>query len=52
METRKLLGKVTAAAIKSEVAEEVNQLKSQGIIPGLATVLVGEDPASEMYVGS
>jgi methylenetetrahydrofolate dehydrogenase (NADP+) / methenyltetrahydrofolate cyclohydrolase len=52
METRKLLGKVTAAAIKSEVAEEVNQLKSQGIVPGLATVLVGEDPASEMYVGS
>ncbi|MFH1964281.1 MAG: bifunctional 5,10-methylenetetrahydrofolate dehydrogenase/5,10-methenyltetrahydrofolate cyclohydrolase [Acidobacteriota bacterium] len=52
METRKLLGKITAEAIKSEVAEEVNQLKNQGIIPGLATVLVGEDPASEMYVGS
>lgn len=52
METRKLLGNITAEAIKSEVAEEVNQLKNQGIIPGLATVLVGEDPASEMYVGS
>lgn len=52
METRKLLGKITAEAIKSEVAAEVNQLKNQGIIPGLATVLVGDDPASEMYVGS
>ena len=52
METRKLSGKITADAIKSEVAEEVTQLKKLGIVPGLATVLVGEDPASEMYVGS
>ena len=52
METRKLSGKITADAIKSEVAEEVNQLKKRGIIPGLVTVLVGDDPASEMYVGS
>ncbi len=52
METRKLSGKITADAIKSEIVEEVNQLKERGIVPGLATVLVGEDPASEMYVGS
>ncbi len=52
METRKLSGKITADAIKSEIVEEVIQLKKQGIVPGLATVLVGEDPASEMYVGS
>ncbi len=52
METRKLSGKITADAIKSEIVEEVNQLKKRGIVPGLATVLVGEDPASEMYVGS
>ena len=52
METRKLSGKITADAIKSEIVEEVNQLKKRGIVPGLATVLVGEDPASEMYVES
>ena len=52
METRKLSGKVTADAIKAEIAEEVNQLKKKGINPGLATVLVGDDPGSEMYVGS
>lgn len=52
METRILSGKITADAIKAEVAEEVAQLKKRGIIPGLATVLVGGDPASEMYVGS
>lgn len=52
METRTLSGKTTAEAIKSEVAEEVRQLQKKGVIPGLATVLVGEDPASEMYVGS
>ena len=52
METRKLSGKVTADAIKAEIAEEVNQLKKRGINPGLATVLVGDDPGSEMYVGS
>jgi len=52
METRKLLGKDTAEAIKAEVAEEVAELKKRGIIPGLSTVLVGDDPASEMYVGN
>lgn len=52
IETKKLSGKTTAEAIKAEVSREVEQLKKERIIPGLATVLVGSDPASEMYVGS
>jgi len=44
-------GKVHAAKLKARVAEQTAQLKSaHGIVPGLATVLVGDDPASEVYV--
>lgn len=43
-------GKAIAAAIRSEVATEVSELKKKGISPGLATILVGEDPASHVYV--
>lgn len=50
--TAKILdGKATAAAIKAELADRVATLKSRGIIPGIATVLVGADPASQLYVG-
>ena len=45
-------GAAIAAAIKQEVAEEVKPLAAQGIRPGLAAVLVGHDPASEIYVRS
>jgi len=41
-----------AAAIKAEVAEEVRGLAAKGIRPGLAAVLVGHVPASEIYVRS
>ena len=44
-------GKQIAEEIKQEVARGVEELKKQGITPGLATVLVGEDPASQTYVG-
>ncbi|MEM8823717.1 MAG: bifunctional methylenetetrahydrofolate dehydrogenase/methenyltetrahydrofolate cyclohydrolase FolD [Pseudomonadota bacterium] len=44
-------GKAFAARIRGQVAEHVARLKSDhGITPGLAVVLVGEDPASEVYV--
>jgi methylenetetrahydrofolate dehydrogenase (NADP+)/methenyltetrahydrofolate cyclohydrolase len=43
-------GKATAARIKEELAERVQVLKSQGITPGLGTVLVGDDPGSRSYV--
>ncbi|GER23680.1 bifunctional protein FolD [Zafaria cholistanensis] len=44
-------GRATAAAIKDELAGRVATLKAQGIVPGLGTVLVGEDPGSQWYVG-
>jgi methylenetetrahydrofolate dehydrogenase (NADP+)/methenyltetrahydrofolate cyclohydrolase len=45
-----LAGAAIAAEIKREVAEEVKSLAAQGIRPGLAAVLVGHVPASEIYV--
>jgi methylenetetrahydrofolate dehydrogenase (NADP+)/methenyltetrahydrofolate cyclohydrolase len=47
---RILDGKATAAAIKRELTERVVKLKEQGVVPGLATVLVGDDPGSRWYV--
>jgi methylenetetrahydrofolate dehydrogenase (NADP+) / methenyltetrahydrofolate cyclohydrolase len=49
---RVLDGAAIAATIKEEVAEEVRKLASHGIRPGLAAVLVGHVPASEIYVRS
>jgi len=46
----RLDGKATAAAIKSELAQRVTQLKAAGVHPGLGTILVGDDPASAIYV--
>jgi methylenetetrahydrofolate dehydrogenase (NADP+)/methenyltetrahydrofolate cyclohydrolase len=43
-------GNRIAAAIKAEVAEEVQALSGKGLKPGLAAVLVGHNPASEIYV--
>jgi len=43
-------GKALAARIRGELAEEVGRLRARGIEPGLAVVLVGEDPASQIYV--
>lgn len=43
-------GRATAAAIKTELKQRVGRLRDVGVIPGLATVLVGDDPASQNYV--
>ena len=44
-------GKAIAAKVRAEVAGRVAQLKSErGVVPGLAVVRVGEDPASKIYV--
>ncbi|GAA4060070.1 bifunctional methylenetetrahydrofolate dehydrogenase/methenyltetrahydrofolate cyclohydrolase [Microbacterium laevaniformans] len=51
MTAHKLDGRATAAAIKAELAERVAKLKAVGVTPGIATVLVGADPASQLYVG-
>ncbi len=45
-------GKSVAAAVLDECRAETAALLVQGIIPGLAVVLVGSDPASQVYVGS
>lgn len=45
-------GKAVAAAVLDEVRAETAALKARGITPGLAVVLVGEDPASKVYVGA
>ena len=44
-------GKATAAAVKAALATRVAALRERGITPGLATVLVGDDPGSHAYVG-
>ncbi len=43
-------GKEIAAAIRGEIAAETAALKEKGITPGLAVILVGDDPASQTYV--
>ena len=43
-------GKAIAAQIRSELKPRVDELVAQGIKPGLAVVLVGDDPASQVYV--
>jgi len=43
-------GKATAAVIKAELTERVAKLREQGVVPGLGTVLVGDDPGSTWYV--
>ncbi len=51
MTAQVLDGLATAAAIKSELAVRIAALHQRGIVPGLGTLLVGEDPGSLSYVG-
>ena len=52
MTARILDGKATLAAIKAELTDRVAALASRGVVPGLGTVLVGDDPGSTWYVGA
>ena len=52
IETRILQGKKVAEVIKSDVSTEIQEMRNIGLVPGLAAVLVGENPASRVYVGS
>src|SRR4051794_1772082 len=46
-------GRALAAALRGQVAEAAARLRERnGVVPGLATILVGDDPASEIYVRS
>ena len=52
MSAAPLDGKAVAARIRAEVAAGVRTLGERGVVPGLAAVLVGDDPASGVYVRS
>lgn len=45
-----LSGKTMSESLRAEIAERVARLKEKGVTPGLAVILVGNDPASEIYV--
>jgi len=50
MTARIIDGKAIAAELRGKVAAEARRLAERGVVPGLAVVLVGNDPASEVYV--
>ena len=45
-------GKLISSEIKESIKQEVEELKTNGIHPALAVILVGEDPASMVYVNN
>ena len=48
----KIDGKAISAAVRQDLAKEVEALKAAGTIPGLAVIIVGDDPASRVYVNN
>ncbi|MEW9526943.1 bifunctional methylenetetrahydrofolate dehydrogenase/methenyltetrahydrofolate cyclohydrolase [Microbispora sp. NPDC049125] len=50
MSAQILDGKATAARVKAGLAERVKALAAEGVTPGLGTILVGDDPGSQIYV--
>ncbi|MFF3664206.1 bifunctional methylenetetrahydrofolate dehydrogenase/methenyltetrahydrofolate cyclohydrolase [Microtetraspora malaysiensis] len=50
MSAQILDGKATATKIKADLAERVSALAAKGVTPGLGTILVGDDPGSQIYV--
>ena len=50
MKAQLIDGKALAAQVKAEAAAETAALKEKGVTPCLAVILVGEDPASQVYV--
>jgi methylenetetrahydrofolate dehydrogenase (NADP+) / methenyltetrahydrofolate cyclohydrolase len=51
MTARTLDGKAVAADIRAELTQRVAALAARGVVPGLGTILVGDDPGSRAYVG-
>ncbi|GAA5147966.1 bifunctional methylenetetrahydrofolate dehydrogenase/methenyltetrahydrofolate cyclohydrolase [Nocardioides marinquilinus] len=52
MTAQRLDGTATLKTIKAELTERVARLRERGVVPGLGTVLVGDDPGSHWYVGA
>ncbi len=51
MTAQRIDGNAVAKTLRAEVAQRTQALKTRGVTPGLAVILVGEDPASKVYVG-
>ena len=51
MTARAIDGLAAAAAVKAELSERIRSLQARGTVPGLGTLLVGDDPGSHSYVG-
>ncbi|MFQ5890440.1 MAG: bifunctional 5,10-methylenetetrahydrofolate dehydrogenase/5,10-methenyltetrahydrofolate cyclohydrolase [Gemmatimonadota bacterium] len=51
MTARLIDGKEIARAVRAEVSREVAELQAEGMVPGLAVVLIGDHPSSHVYVG-
>lgn len=45
-------GKEVSSAVREQISDEVIKLKTNGVIPGLAVIIVGNDPASRVYVNN
>ena len=52
MQTKILSGKEVSSSVNTSIQSRIDKLKSENIIPGLAVILVGENPASAVYVNS
>ena len=52
METLILKGKPVALKIKEQLSKKISKLKSKDIVPSLAAIIVGDNPASKLYVSS
>jgi methylenetetrahydrofolate dehydrogenase (NADP+) / methenyltetrahydrofolate cyclohydrolase len=50
MKARRIDGKKIAAVLRENIKKEVHELSDKGLVPGLAVVLIGDDPASRTYV--
>src|ERR1044072_9199607 len=50
--SRLIQGRAVAEKVYAELGDEISELKKRGVTPGLAVVLVGDDPASRAYVRS
>ena len=50
MSARIIDGKGIAAELRGKIARDVARVSAQGVVPSIAVVLVGEDPASSVYV--
>lgn len=50
MSAVKMDGKALSAKVRGQILDETRALKAAGVVPGLAVILVGNDPASEIYV--